>query len=206
MVEVLLSIVMGFTNYTGYAGSPVSDGYCASSCHGSGSFTVNVSGFPQSYTPGQSYQITVSAGSGTIRNFNLCILDGSNSPAGNLQAGSNTATYSHSGEGTGIHGSTPDQATYDFTWVAPSAGTGTVTLYLAAHQGTAGGPNASLTLASQEGAGVEEGVLPKKNQDSDNALKIYTVTGKVLNRKEFKDRKGIFFIKSGGKFRKVIKY
>ncbi len=205
MLKVVL-ILLAHTNYTGYAGSPVSDGYCAASCHGSGTFTVNVTGFPQTYTPGQSYTITVSAGSGTIRNFNLCILDGSNSSAGTLQPGSNTQTYSHSGEGTGIHGSVSNQSSYNFVWVAPASGTGTVTLYVAAHQGNVGGPNQSLTLTSQEGMGMEEGVSPVKEQSFHNITRIYTVTGEILNKREFKNKKGIFFIKLGGKFRKLVKY
>lgn len=204
MVKILI-ILMAHTNYTGYAGSPVSSGYCAASCHGSGTFQINVSGFPQTYTPGQSYTITVSAGSGTIRNFNLCILDGSNTSAGTLQPGSNTQTYSHSGEGTGIHGSTANQSSYDFVWIAPQQGTGTVTLYVAAHQGNAGGPNQDLSLTSEEGLSIEESFSPGK-QNPEYGIKIYSVTGKLISRKEFKNKKGVYFVKSGGRFRKVVKY
>jgi|Deesub1362A_J573_1020465.scaffolds.fasta_scaffold00043_24 hypothetical protein len=204
MVEILI-VLMAYTNLTGYAGSPASNGYCAASCHGNGTFQLNVNGFPQTYTPGQFYTITVSAGSGTIKNFNLCILDGSNSSAGTLQPGSNTETYSHSGEGTGIHGSSPNQSSYDFVWIAPVQGTGTVTLYVAAHQGNKNGPNQNLTLTSQEGLSVEESFSPVK-ESPEYGIKIYSVTGKLISRKEFKNKKGIYFIKSGGKFRKVIKY
>ncbi len=139
-------ILMAFPYLTGYAGSPVSNGFCASTCHGSGSFQVTVSGFPNAYAPNKTYQITVTANSGTIKNFNSCILDLNNQPVGTLQGSSNTSTYSHPGEGTGIHGSVYDQSSYTFSWTAPNQDAGIVKLYMALHQGNHGGPNQALTI------------------------------------------------------------
>ncbi len=143
--------------YTGYAGSPVSNGSCAATCHGSGSFSLQVSGFPSTYTPGETYEITVSTSGGTIKNFNACVLDESNQPQGTLQAGLHTTTYTHSGEGTGIRGISYDQATYTFYWTAPDSPVGSVKLYVAAHRGGYSGPNRSLVLTSEPQAVAETG-------------------------------------------------
>ena len=141
-------LIFSHPNYVGYAGSPVSSGSCASSCHGNGTFTVNVSGFPTEYQPGESYQITISPSYGSIKNFNACILDLNNQPQGTLQGAFNTTTYSHPGEGTGVHGTSYDQSSYTFTWIAPPQQVGEVRLYIAAHQGNKHGPNRNLTLTS----------------------------------------------------------
>ena len=143
-----LLLILSYPSYIGYAGSPVSSGSCALSCHGNGTFTVNVSGFPAQYQSGESYQIAISASSGTIKNFNACVLDLNNQPQGTLQGASYTGTYTHPGEGTGVHGTSYDHSTYTFTWIAPSEQVGEVHLYIAAHQGNKHGPNKNLVLIS----------------------------------------------------------
>ena len=148
----------GYNNYVGYAGSPVSYGSCAYSCHGPpNSFTPTAAGFPSTYEPDSSYTIVLSHSGNTISNFNACILrESDNIPAGVLIGDSNTVTYTHSGEGTAVHGSPYYQTTYVFNWTAPSAGTGAVILYAAVHEGAAYGLNGVGAFFSGE-VGIEEG-------------------------------------------------
>jgi hypothetical protein len=108
------------------------------------------------YEPDSIYTIVLSHSGNIISNFNSCVLrESDDMPAGTLQGGGNTTTYSHSGEGTAIHGSVNYRTSYTFDWKAPSAGTGTVVLFAAVHEGGAGGPNGVCALTSGE-SGVEE--------------------------------------------------
>ena len=85
----------GHANYTGYSGAPGSDGRCASSCHGSSGGTIQVSGFPESYTAGEVYTLTVTHTAGTtIRNFNgSCRVGTGSANAGVIASGTGTVTY-----------------------------------------------------------------------------------------------------------------
>jgi hypothetical protein len=143
----------GHATFIGYSGAPGSSGRCASSCHGSTGGTIMVVGFPTQYVPGQVYAIAVTHNGGsTIRQFNSsCRLGTGSQNAGTLAAALNTVTYNTSGETNGVHlsGSSVDAAS--FQWTAPAAGTGTVKLYLAGHQGTsASGANTEITLTATE--------------------------------------------------------
>lgn len=140
------------TTYTGYSGAPGSKGRCAASCHGSSGGTIEVSGFPAEYTPGQTYAIAITHNGGSaIKQFNGSCRVGSGSVnAGVIASGTNTATYNTSGETNGIRLSSSDLNSGSFDWTAPAGSTGDVTLYIAGHQGNASGPNTELTLVSSE--------------------------------------------------------
>jgi hypothetical protein len=161
-----VSFAFAHTGNTGYSGAPGSRGTCAGSCHGSGGGTVSVFGFPQSYTPGQQYLITVRKLSGsTISNFNAsCRIGTGSTNAGTLAAGTNTSTYSATGESNGIHFTSANHDSGRFAWTAPAAGTGAVRLYVAAHQGVYGGANTVITMTAQE----ED--LPNDVRNSEPAL------------------------------------
>lgn len=152
------SLCVASATFTGYSGAPGTTGACASACHGAGGGTITVAGFPTFYAPGQAYVITVAHNGGSsIENFNASVRVGTGpTNAGTITAGTNTATYSVSGETNGIHFGTPGQASGAFTWTAPSPGVGPVKLYLAGHQGaTSGGPNTEIVLTA-DGTGIAE--------------------------------------------------
>lgn len=151
----LLIVINGFarTSYTGYSGAPGSRGQCAASCHGGAGGTIQVTGFPTAYYPGQQYTIIVSRSSGnSINQFNGSIRIGTGSEnAGVITASTGTATYNVAGETNGIHLSTANQTSATFLWTAPVMGRGSVKLYLAGMQGTSiSGANTNLTLTSSE--------------------------------------------------------
>lgn len=140
-------------NYTGRSGAP-SRQTCAASCHGGGSGTVQISGFPAAYVPGQSYLLTIERLSGSsISNFNAsCRIGTGTNNAGVITAGTSTSTYNVSGETNGVHFSSNNRTSGTFNWQAPATGTGTVRLYCGALQGSYSGQNTTLVLISSEAA------------------------------------------------------
>ncbi len=144
-------IALAHNSYTGYSGAPTRS-TCAGSCHGSGTGTVTISNFPPAYAPGQSYAVTIQRTSGnSIGNFNgSCRVGTGTTNAGVLSSGTGTSTYNVSGETNGIHLSSNNQNSATFNWTAPAAGTGTVRLYIGAHQGNYSGNNTVLVLISTE--------------------------------------------------------
>ncbi|HEY3296603.1 MAG TPA: hypothetical protein VGL38_14325 [bacterium] len=152
MLGMSVVVAFGHTTYTGYSGAP-GRSTCASSCHGSGTGTITVSGFPTSYTPGQAYTVTVSrTGTTAIANFNAsCRVGTGSTNAGTIAAGTATSTYNATGETNGVHFTAGQQALGTFSWTAPVAGTGTVRLYLGGHQGTTpDDPNNAFVLVATE--------------------------------------------------------
>jgi len=145
--------VMARTTYTGYSGSPGRQ-TCANSCHGGNNGTVTISGFPELYTPGTPYTITIARSSGSsINSFNAsCRVGTGTTNAGVLSAGTRTAVYNTSGETNGVKLSTYNQTSATFVWTAPATGTGTVRLYVGAYQGTGqnSGQTTELVLTSGE--------------------------------------------------------
>jgi hypothetical protein len=144
----------GHPTYIGYSGSPGRSA-CAISCHPRYNFTptITVTGFPESYIPGQQYTIAVGHSSGiTIANFNCSIRIGTGSSnAGIIAAGTNTSTYNTSGETNGVHFTSAFQDSGNFDWTAPSSGTGDVTLYLATLQGNlSNGADTQVVIVSSE--------------------------------------------------------
>ncbi|RQW00280.1 T9SS C-terminal target domain-containing protein [bacterium] len=158
LIAFLLTVILFTTstfagpNYTGYSGAPGRQN-CASSCHGGTNGTVQVFGFPESYTPNTQYLISLRIlGGSTINNFNAsCRLGTGSTNAGIIAAGNRTATYNVTGETNGVHLSQTNRDTCNFLWTAPAAGTGEVRLYVAAHQGTnMSGANTDITLVAAE--------------------------------------------------------
>ncbi len=127
-------------SFTGFSGAPASNGTCAQSCHAQNSFEANcsVQGFPDNYVPGQQYIIRVNHDGGSaICQFNCSIrADADSSIAGQIVAGTNMETYSTANELEGVHWNTTYKDSGTFTWTAPTAYTGPVTLFWAGLQGT----------------------------------------------------------------------
>ena len=155
MIVALVSVAFAHITLEGYSGAPGSNGTCAATCHGSAGGTIQVTGFPTEYEPGQTYTINVSHDGGDdITQFNASarIGDGSEN-AGLIEAGTNTATYNNLKESNGVNLSTPFQTTASFDWTAPEAGTGDVTLYLAGLQGGYSGLNSAVVMTATEVSG-----------------------------------------------------
>jgi hypothetical protein len=150
----LSGVALGFPFVTGYSGAPGSSGTCASSCHGSSGGTITVTGFPTIYAPGQDYTVTIRHSSGSsIANFNCSIRIGTGSSnAGTITAGLNTQTYNVAVETNGVHFTTRDRDSGNFTWTAPDTGTGTCRLYLGGLQGTSTGQNSTIVQVTYEAA------------------------------------------------------
>ncbi|MBI5060151.1 hypothetical protein HZB60_10275 [candidate division KSB1 bacterium] len=152
-ISVLAANVFAHANYTGRSGAPGRN-TCASSCHGvvPANGTVQISGFPATYTPGQTYLLTIARLSGgTIVNFNAsCRLGTGATNAGVITAGTSTVVYNVTGETNGVHFTTGDLASGTFNWQAPAAGAGTVRLYCGALQTDIDGENTTLVLVSNE--------------------------------------------------------
>lgn len=155
-----------FPTYTGRSGAPGLE-TCASSCHGGAvTNTVQVTGFPSAYTPGAAYLLTIKKISGgTIVNFNSSCRVGlsGTANAGAITAGQFTSTYNVSGETNGVHFTSMNHDSGQFTWTAPAAGTGTVRLYAAALQSNVDGNNNTIVLTATEAAalpGIATSPLP----------------------------------------------
>jgi len=146
------ALLSAHPNYTAYSGASGSKGTCASSCHGSGTGTIVVTGFPQTYTPGQSYAITVKRSGGSlISNYNCSTRKGSTTAgAGSFTAVSNAVTYSVSGYESGIRSSSNNIDSSRFTWTAPAAGTGPATLIMSGMQCSKSGPTTKIVLTAAE--------------------------------------------------------
>jgi hypothetical protein len=159
VTALFAAAALALPNYTGYSGAPGTAGTCAGLCHGSGTGTMQVVGFPAAYEQGQSYVISVLKQSGSsISNFNASVRVGTGTQtAGTITAGYRTATYSTGSEPNGVHLSSDDQDSCTFNWQAPDPAVGDVKLYVAGHQGNQGGPNTVVVLTSSQITGVSEG-------------------------------------------------
>jgi hypothetical protein len=150
---VLVLLLQAHASYSGYSGAAGSKGTCATSCHGSTSGgTITVTGFPSQYTPGATYSVLVKHTSGsTISNFNCSVRKGtSTAGAGTFAAGTNASVYTVSGYETGVRASVNNIDSVRFSWTAPAAATGPVTLYLSGQQGSKSGSCTKLVLTSAE--------------------------------------------------------
>ncbi|MBL0063070.1 MAG: T9SS type A sorting domain-containing protein [bacterium] len=162
----------------GYSGAPGSLGRCSSSCHGVNQGTVQITGFPTEYVPDSTYLIAIEAVSGLpIKNFNGSVRRGTGSVnAGTITAGFNTVTYSVTQETNGIRLTPNDRQNGNFNWRAPTAGAGTVRLYVAAHQGDRNtGPNSTISLTATEA------VIPQPPDAPSDPVPAMAATGVATN-------------------------
>jgi hypothetical protein len=213
------SAAWGHPNYTGYSGAPGTSGRCSVSCHHRRNFapSMTVTGFPESYIPGQSYTIAVAHQSGSsIRQFNSSIRIGTGSEnAGRISSSTNTTIYSVSTETNGVHFSSTNLDNGTFYWLAPAAGTGSVRLYFAGLQGSlSNGADTSFYLTSVESStGIEDSGLPQAFSLEQNypnpfnsstvinfslakpghvEFSIYDLTGRTINNNSYEiDHPGI---------------
>jgi hypothetical protein len=154
LTTLCVASAVAHNSYTGgYSGAPGA-GTCASSCHGGTSGTIQVTGFPASYTPGQTYTITVSHNGGNkIVNVNATTRLGTTATvAGTFTAGSNTAVYT--GSDGGIYAGTHLVDVLTFQWKAPAAKSGQVKFFSSGFQatstGTSSGQSNQVNITSTE--------------------------------------------------------
>jgi hypothetical protein len=149
----IAAVVSAHNSYTGgYSGAPGMR-TCASSCHGGSGGTLTVTGFPTTYQPGQTYRIAVTHNGGSpIVNFNATTRIGSTTTvAGSFTPVANSVLYT--GADGGVYAAPHAIDSAVFQWTAPSSGTGPITLYVAAFQGTtssSNGQNKAIAIASTE--------------------------------------------------------
>ncbi|MCB1058997.1 MAG: T9SS type A sorting domain-containing protein [Calditrichaeota bacterium] len=133
------SALLARPTYTGYSGAPGATGTCASSCHGSGGGTVQVTGFPTEYVP--------------------------------------DSTYNVSAEHNGVHLSSSNRTSGTFSWTAPTAGTGSVRLYVGAHQGTSmSGANTNIVMTAAEAVIEAPPEITSTPNPADNAADVPVTT------------------------------
>lgn len=94
-----------------------------------GTVTYNFSGAENTYTPGQSYTIDLGISSGAKNGFELTILDGENEAAGTFTAGSQSSTSTQGGRSYIYHSASAGVTDWSFTWEAPAADVGNLTVY-----------------------------------------------------------------------------
>lgn len=152
LILFALSLLYSRTSYTGYSGATGSKGFCASSCHGSGTGTITLSGIPQSYVPLKTYTIAVKHNGGSkISNYNISSRIGmTTSAAGTFSSGTNSSTYVVANVETGIRGSVSNIDSSLFQWTAPQSGSGDVKLYLSGLQGSKSGATTKLIVTISE--------------------------------------------------------
>ena len=116
----------------GYTGSPF-DGKNCTNCHGGSATTqggIITSNVPsQGYTGGSSYTITVSLSGSGNKGFEVSPQDPSGNLMGTLTAGSGNKLVGSGKYCTHSSAVGGSSATWNFTWTAPTAGTGPITFY-----------------------------------------------------------------------------
>ena len=117
-------------------GSGCGGGYC----HGSNTnAVVSMSGQPASYTPGQSYTLSISVTGGASGNNGGFSLDVSK---GTLSAGIGFAVNVNNAQDSATHSITgSSQRSWSIDWIAPSAGSGIAVLDLAGNAADGNGGN-----------------------------------------------------------------
>jgi hypothetical protein len=157
-----LTAIIGLTGATmtdsgkaGKTGSP-GESTCVS-CHSdyalnSGSGTMVLSGIPATYTPGDTYHMTLTIAHPGAQVFGLGLeaLNTSRANAGTFTITNSTETHTLSSTVSGVSrmsvvqqldgGFTPDSHAFNFDWTAPAGGAGNVTFWFASvagdHDGT----------------------------------------------------------------------
>lgn len=159
-----------------YTGAPADKGWDCAACHIGAERRVKVllSTMPQSlltslsYTPGQAYTMTLSLGgeskgqSSARSNYNgfvLSIFDKSGKPAGKISGFAPEEIYAAANTTIGSAGLKVNTSSWTFTWTAPAAGTGEVTLYVAMVDGNGADSPPNVTLTDPFGDDVATGKL-----------------------------------------------
>ena len=131
-----------------YTGAPSERGWDCSACHiqPEGKIRVNLTTTPAglvqsaTYSPGVAYQLNLglagehrglSSGRSNFNGFALFISDGQGRPAGTISGYAPEEIYQANETKIASAGKKVGTAAWTFTWTAPKAGTGAVTLYLA---------------------------------------------------------------------------
>jgi hypothetical protein len=148
VIFLIASIIYAHPNFTGYSGAPGSNGTCASSCHGSGTGTITITGFPSTYQPLSTYRIVINHNGGSkIYNLNASTRIGSaTTTAGTFTPITNSTTYSD--VESGVHASSNLVDSVVFQWTAPESGGEVITLYIAGLQGSYSGVNTKISIPS----------------------------------------------------------
>ena len=129
-------LTSGSSNGIYNSGSGCGGGYC----HGSNTnAVVSMSGQPASYTPGQSYTLSISVTGGASGNNGGFSLDVSK---GTLSAGIGFAVNVNNAQDSATHSITgSSQRSWSIDWIAPSAGSGIAVLDLAGNAADGNGGN-----------------------------------------------------------------
>ncbi len=210
----------------GKTGSPGDGGSNCTVCHGGSASTVQnwiSSDIPaQGYTPGNTYQISVTGTGSGNKGFEITAEDAANAKVGTFTAGSGSKLTNNNHALTHTTDQSGNPHTWNFTWTAPAAGTGDVTFYAAV---VVSKPNINLTsLQISENTSVnvksisDVDISIKPNPASDiiklksekligQALKIYTISGKLIYQGVLTEKrtsvdisslnKGIYLLKAG---------
>ena len=116
----------------GNSGSPSDGTTCAESCHGGSAVTqagLITSNIPSAgYTPGSTYTITASISGSGNKGFQVSPQNNSGALLGSLIAGTGSKIVSTKYV-THSSAKSSTAATWTFQWIAPAAGTGSVTFY-----------------------------------------------------------------------------
>jgi hypothetical protein len=177
ILNALVSGVFGYPSLLGYSGAPGSHGNCASSCHGTTGGTIQVDGFPEEYTPEETYTLAISHDGGdAIVQFNGSCRQGDGSDnAGVIAAGTDTETYYVGVETNGVRFSSDNLDEAIFLWTAPESGSGEVRLYISGLQGGFNGQNSNLVYVSQEVGAFNYG-----DADGNGVINILDITYLII--------------------------
>lgn len=156
---------------TFYTGAPTERGYTCAACHlgAEGKIRASLSTAPaglfesRRYTPGQAYTVSLkllnehrglSSSRSNFNGFTIVFLDGKRQHAGRI---SGYAADEYYGSGSAIlasAGKTVGTGSWSFTWTAPPAGTGPVTMYLGLVDGNGADSPPTQTLTDPLGDDV----------------------------------------------------
>ena len=156
---------------TFYTGAPTEHGYTCAACHlnAEGKIRVGLSTAPtglfegRRYVPGQAYVITVkllnehrglSAARSNFNGFTVVFLDGKNQHAGRISGYASDEYYGSGNALLASAGKTVGTSTWSFTWTAPAAGTGSVTIYIGMVDGNGADSPPTQTLTDPLGDDV----------------------------------------------------
>ena len=227
VVILITSIFMIYPSGSpgGYTGSPA-DGHNCQSCHGGTTTMVQnwiSSDIPaQGYTPGNTYQISVTGTGSGNKGFELTAENSANNKVGTFAAGSGSKLTNSNHAVTHTTDVSANPHTWTFSWTAPQAGTGDVTFYAAV---VVNKPNINLTslqVSENTSSGVQilnaEDIVIKPNPAKDliklksenligKMINIYSVSGELIYKTILTDKrttldisslkKGVYLIKIG---------